>query len=107
MTREDARRHVPRPGPRPARSPRAPVAGQIRGWWWRSWLPSQLSRLVTPARQGTLAEFDRARHARLGGRAVGDVFPGERLLVHPGVHVTGVDDVDPQGRVLDGEDSGQ
>ena len=38
--------------------------------------------------------------------AVGDVLPGERLLVHLGPHVAGVDGVDPQGRVLGGEDAG-
>ena len=44
-----------------------------------------------------------AGHALLRRRAVGDVLAGERLLVHAGAHVAGVDGVDAQLRVLGGE----
>ena len=39
-----------------------------------------------------------------GSRSVGDVLAGERVLVHLGAHVAGVDDEHPTRRLLDRED---
>ena len=72
----------------------------------RSGFVGELARPVAAARKIALDQPEQAGHAVLGRRAVRDVLAGERLLVHLRPHVAGVDRVDPQRRVLLGEDRG-
>ena len=76
--------------------------------WCRSWLPRCRGRegtcLVPSTRDVALDEGDEAGNALGRLRSIGDVLAGERVLVHLGAHVAGVDDEHPTPRLLDGED---
>ena len=59
---------------------------------------------VAPARLVARDQGQQSGHARLRRGSVGDVLARERVLVHLGAHVAGIDDEDPQVGSLDGED---
>ena len=62
--------------------------------------PRELARPVAAARELALDQREQPGHAFLGLRPVGDVLVRERLLMHPGPHVAGIDRVDAELRVL-------
>ena len=66
--------------------------------------PAQLGRAVATAGKVGLEQVQQGGHALLGERAVGDVLAGERGLVHGRAQVAGIDDVDREVGVLDGQD---
>ena len=64
-------------------------------------------RSAAPLPPVALDQLEQPGHALLGRRPIGDVLAGERLLVHLRAHVTGVDRIHPQRRLLGGEDRRQ
>src|SRR4051794_5260259 len=98
-----ARRPALRPALRPDSLPptraatRSPPAGATSA----GWRPSRhLLGDIATAGQVALDQAEQAGNAVLGRRAVGDVLVGKRLLVHLRPHVTRVDRVHPQARLL-------
>src|SRR5215217_904205 len=67
----------------------------------------QRAGLVAAARQIAGDELQETWNALFGERAVADVLIGEGFLVHTSAHVTGIDAVDAQVRVLGREDVGE
>jgi hypothetical protein len=59
--------------------------------------------LVSATGSVRLEQCPEWRHDRLGLRSIGDVFAGEGVLVHRRPHVSWIELVDPQARLLNGQ----